>query len=294
MKHLTFLLLVLGLAAPLRAERDFRDDHDERRRPAGERVVLYSGENFDGVSVELLPGAVVSDLGDLTFADGRKVNDRISSVRVFGELKVTLYSDSEFRGDSVELADSVARLVRVPRGGANWDNCLSSVRVSGGHGGRPEGRDRDRGDSRDREWGPGRDRDRGPSEGDRPRRHDGPSGAEIERMVTRAYRELLSREPNGAELRRYREAVFTEGWGRDEIYDDIRGSREYRSLEADRIVERVYRDLLGREPDPSGREFWRKAILKKGWTEGRFREEIRDSDEYRKKQSESRSDGRRH
>ncbi len=290
MKNFTFLLLILGLMVSLRADQDFRD---ERHRPAAARVVLYSGENFDGVYVELLPGADVADLGDLCFADGRKVRDRISSVRVFGGLKVTLYSDVDFRGDSVELSDSVGRLARVPRRGGSWDNCLSSVRVSGG---RPEvrERDRDRGDSRGRDWDSERERDRGSYDGGRPRRHDGLSGAEIERLVTRAYRELLEREPNGAELRRYREAVFTEGWGRDEIFDDIRGSREYRSKEADRIVERVYREMLGREPDASGREFWRKAILKKGWTEGRFREEIRNSDEYRQKQSESRSDGRRH
>ena len=301
MKTLSFLILLLGLLAPLRAERD------SHGRPETARVVLYSGENFDGVSVELLPGAEIPDLGDLCFSDGRRVRDRISSVRVFGGLKVMLYADVGFGGDAVELTDSVGRLARVPRRGGNWDNCLSSVRVSGGHReNRNEGRDRQPRDRRDDDRSYDRDRtDRRDSDrsddrdghdryrDDRARR-DGPSGADIERMVSRAFRELLAREPNGAELRRYREAVFTEGWGRDEIYDDIRASREYRSREADRIITRGYRDLLGREPDPSGHEHWRKKIVDHGWTEGRFRDELRKSDEFRQKQYQPESGGRRH
>jgi hypothetical protein len=259
------LLTALFLLPALRAERDRPADHP---RPETARVVLYSGENFDGVSVDLLPGAEIADLGDLCFADGRRVRDRISSVRIFGDLKVTLYVATGFGGEELELTASVARLNRVPRkdrGHGNWDNCVSSVRVSGGHRDRDEPRDRDLGR-------------------DRPHRHDGPDGAEIERLVTRAYRELLAREPNGAELRRYREAASSEGWGRDQIYDDIRSSREYRSKEAGRIVDRVYRELLGREPDQSGRDRYCRNILEKGWSEDRVREDIHRSDEYRRRQ----------
>ncbi|HLP02247.1 MAG TPA: hypothetical protein VK163_09485 [Opitutaceae bacterium] len=264
MKQHLFLCLLLFLLVPARAERD--ESADRHRRPETGRVVLYSAENFEGVAVELLPGAVVPNLGDLRFSDGRPVQDRISSVRVFGPIKITVYSDADFRGEALEIDRDLARLNRVPRRpGANWDNCMSSVRVSGG-------RDDDRG-----HW------DRNPGR-DGSRRHERWSGAEIERLVTRAYRELLQREPNGAELRRYREAVQNEDWGRDEIYDDIRASREYRSQEAERIVVRVYRELLGRDPDPSGREHWRRKILEKGWSEERFRDVIRDTDEYRQRQ----------
>lgn len=272
------LLLALGLVllVPLRADGNFGQDRDGRPRPGAARVILYSGENFDGVYVELLPGAAVANLNDLCFSDGRKVNDRISSVRVIGGLKVSLYEHPEFSGASLELDDNVARLSRVPkRSGGHWDNCLTSVRVSGG---RPE-RDGDgrRGDRDGEEWrGRGRDRER-----DRPHGDRDPSVADVERMVTRAYRELLDRAPNAAELRHYREAVFIEGWDRDALHDDLRASREYRTKEAGRIVERVYRDLLGREPDPSGRAHWGRKIVDQGWTEGRLRDEIRKSDEYR-------------
>jgi hypothetical protein len=258
MKQHLLLCFFLCLLVPLRAEREDRDG--QRRRPETGRIVLYSGENFEGVAVELLPGAVVPNFGDLQFADGRKVQDRISSVRVFGPIKATLYSDADFSGEALEIDHDIARLNRVPRRpGANWDNCASSVRVSGGHP----------------------DRDRGEDYGHR--RRPGPSGGELERLVVRAYHELLQREPTGAELRRYREAAQNQDWGRDEIYDDIRASREYRSKEAEQIVERVYRDLLGRAPDASGREHWRRKILEKNWSEEDFREVIRKTDEYRQR-----------
>ncbi|MFT3830663.1 MAG: hypothetical protein QM691_13250 [Opitutaceae bacterium] len=270
MKRLLVLSLLLFLLVPARAERD--EAADRRRRPETGRIVLYSAENFEGVAVELLPGAVVPNLGDLRFADGRSVQDRLSSVRVFGPLKVTVYSDAGFRGEVLEIDRDLPRLNRVPRrSGKGWDNCISSVRVSGGRADSGPGRDDDS-DHWDR--GPGRDE---------PRHHDRWSGAEIERIVTRAFRELLQREPNGTELRRYREAVQNEDWGRDEIYDDIRGTREYRSMEAERIVTRVYRELLGRDPDPSGRDHWRRKILEKGWSEERFRDVIRETDEYRQR-----------
>lgn len=270
-------LLGLMLLVPLRADRD--SDRAARSRPGAARVILYSGENFDGVSVELLPGAEVADLGDLCFSDGRRVNDRISSVRIMGDLKVTLYDRAGFEGPSLEVGENVARLARVPRrGGGNWDNCLSSVRVSGG---RPHPFEDDQRD--DRGWRD--DRDRG-WDRDRHDRDRGPSAADVERMVVRAYRELLSREPNAAELRRYREAVFTEGWGRDDIVDDLRASREYRSAEAGRIVDRAYRDLFGREPDSSGRSHWIRKLVDQGWTEGRLRDELRKSDEYRRRRQE--------
>ncbi len=266
---LSFCFAVL-LALPASADRD---RHDDRGRPETGRVILYSGENFDGVSVELLPGARIGDLGDLRFSDGRKVADRISSVRIIGDLKVSLFEDSGFRGEALELDRSVGHLKRIPkrRGGGGWDNRASSVFVSGG---RPAAHDdfRDRNRPRDRGWGD-RDRDR----------HDGLSAAEVERIVERAYRELLDRTPNRDEIRRYRERVFAEGWGRSEILDDIRGGREYRSREADRIIHRAYRELLGRDPDPNGLYHYRKKIIDKGWSEERVRSDLRESDEFRRR-----------
>ncbi len=296
MKVVSTILLALVFLSAVSAAPEGASRRDERPRGEPGRVILCSGENFDGVSVELLPGATIANLGDLLFSDGRKVNDRISSVRVFGGLKVTLYSDANFGGDALELSESAPRLVRVPRRNGNWDNCLSSVRVSGGEDRRPPERDRRPREDRGRDWDDerGRPGDHGRDD-ERPARRSELSGAEIERIVGRAFRELLSREPNGAELRRYREAVYTEGWGRDEIYDDIRGTKEYLSRATDRLIERVYREMLDRAPTSGDLSYWRNKILNKGWSERRFRAGIRDSEEYRNHQAQRRTpDGPRH
>ncbi len=285
MKTVSVFLFALCLLPALRADPVGAGRRDERSRPDTGRVVLYSGENFDGVSVELLPGAEIANLADLRFSDGRKVDDRISSVRVFGDLTVTLYSDPGFSGDVLELADGAPRLGRVPRRGRNWDNCLSSVRVSGGRrdGRGPAGWDRDHDRRPDGMRG---------SE-DRPRRHDGPSGADTERLVTRVFRDLLAREPNEAELRKYCDAVEEAGWGRDEICDDLRAGREYRTREANALIERVYREMFGREVDAPSRNVWLKRLVEKGWDERRFRAEMRKFDEYRVNQERRAPEGRK-
>ena len=293
MKTVSTIIVTLGLLATLRADPAGAGRRDERPRAETGRVVLYSGENFDGVSIELLPGAEIADLNDLRFSDGRKVDDRISSVRVFGGLTVALYADPGFSGEALELSGSSPRLGRVPRRGGNWDNCLSSVRVSGGRG---DGHDHDRPPARDpRHWDPDRDGRPGGYSGhdDRPRRPEGPSGAEIERLVTRAYRDLLAREPTDSELRKYREAVEEQGWGRDEICDDLRGGREYRTKEANALIERVYREMFGREVDGPSRKVWLKRLVEKGWDERRFRAEMRKFDEYRVNQERRAREGRK-
>jgi hypothetical protein len=268
MKTLLRLSLLLLALPPLSATAA----PDRFRREEEPRVILYSGENFDGVAVELSARSAIPDLSELHFSDGRAVNDRVSSIRIFGGLHVTLFADADFSGDRIELTDNVRQLGRLPRasGRGNWDNKLSSLRV-----------------------GPGAGRWRGPDDDrDRPPRRE-PDRAEVhrpsfdpEREIDRTYRELLQRKPTGAEIREYRERIVAEGWGPDQLRDDIRSSREYRSREAEAIITRVYRELLGREPDPSGMEHWRAKFVEHNWSEQRLRETIRDSDEYRRRQNQ--------
>ena len=45
------------------------------------------------------------------------------------------------------------------------------------------------------------------------------------------------------------------------------GSRDVRSVrEADQIIDRAYRDVLRREPDPEGRREFRNRLLNDGWS----------------------------
>jgi hypothetical protein len=51
----------------------------------------------------------------------------------------------------------------------------------------------------------------------------------------------------------------------------------------DVIVRRAYQDILEREPDPSGLRTYRSHIIDDGWTEQQVREALRNSQEYRQK-----------
>jgi hypothetical protein len=53
--------------------------------------------------------------------------------------------------------------------------------------------------------------------------------------------------------------------------------------DADAIVRRAYRDILGREPDAEGLRIYRSHIIDRGWTEQQVREALRESAEYKQK-----------
>ena len=51
---------------------------------------------------------------------------------------------------------------------------------------------------------------------------------------------------------------------------------------ATRTVTTVYRDLLGRDPDPEGLREWRTKLTAQKWSEKDVRKELMKSDEYKK------------
>ena len=50
---------------------------------------------------------------------------------------------------------------------------------------------------------------------------------------------------------------------------------------ASQIVRRAYRDVLGREPDAQGMQYYRGRIVDDGWSEAQVRRELRRSNEYK-------------
>jgi hypothetical protein len=72
-----------------------------------------------------------------------------------------------------------------------------------------------------------------------------------------------------------------EGWSENDLRAELRRSDEAKDRLAREIVTRAYRELLGRDPDPSGLETYTGFIRKKGWTDQRVRETLKASDEYR-------------
>jgi hypothetical protein len=59
------------------------------------------------------------------------MGDDISSIRVFGNARVTVYNDRDFSGGSGRTSSDVSDLRQWSfRGGHTWNNRISSVRVN--------------------------------------------------------------------------------------------------------------------------------------------------------------------
>ncbi len=66
------------------------------------------------------------------------------------------------------------------------------------------------------------------------------------------------------------------------------GSRPPAYANPDQIVRRAYQDILERDPDPAGLRAYRSRIIDDGWTEQQVREALRNSPEYREKNTMTR------
>jgi len=189
------------------------------------------------------------------------MNDKISSVRTFGNVEIRVFQDESYRGRSERFSSSIPDLRA-----AGWNDRVSSLRV----GRRSEG-----GGNRDRDFD---DRDR-PRSG---RRDDG----DADRVVRRAYQDILNREPDQTGLRLYRSRIIDDGWSEAKVREALRTSPEYRTentmtrAKAEDIVRSAYLSVLKREPDADSRGYIAK-VLNERWTQVDVERELRNSSEYR-------------
>jgi hypothetical protein len=275
-------------------------------RPAN-CVVFFSEPGFRGESFIVEVGGAVENLARLPAGRGGW-SDRISSFRIEGIATVVAYSDAYFRGHRLETSSSLGDLVAESRGSnpdANWDRTISSLRVVPPRGQRfnPEpgydirtaenvirrayrdilGRDPDRDGMQsylekvlERGW----------SEED-VRQHIHRS-AEFralnpDEIITRAYREVLKREPDPEGLRHYRDLLTRRGWTIPQIRADLLRSAERSEHNVRTVITRAYREILGRDPDPEGYANYERAMRDKGWGEQQVRDSLKRSEEYRQK-----------
>lgn len=107
-------------------------------------------------------------------------------------------------------------------------------------------------------------------------------GTDATAAITRAYREVLGRDPDPNGLAHYR-AKWRDGWTQGQIRDDLRRSAEGRGNYIHNAITRAYRELLGREPDPAGYANYERLMRDRGYTERDVRAAIMSGDEYRQR-----------
>lgn len=138
-----------------------------------------------------------------------ELNDKVSSIRFFGDARVTAFEDAGFRGPSTDFSQDVSDLR-----GARWNDVISSVKVAPAVNRKAEA--------------------------------STSSQAAAERVVQSAYQDLLGRDADPDGLRLYSDSMVNKGMTAVEVRAAIRNSSEYRATQ---IVRRAYRRVLGREPD---------------------------------------------
>jgi TorA maturation chaperone TorD len=112
--------------------------------------------------------------------------------------------------------------------------------------------------------------------------------ASADRIIRRAYQEILHREPDPSGLESYRRNILENGWDEHDVRQALRRSTEKRQqrqavsdAQATEIVRRAYLAVLNREPDETGLRDYKLRVMRDGWSEQQVVEALRNSDEYR-------------
>jgi hypothetical protein len=214
------IITLFTIGALLGAASTARSQRWGRGPVPGSGACFYQDTNYRGEYFCVGAGENVGRVPD-------DMNDRISSIKVFGRANVVVFKDVRFSGGSTRF-DSDVRDLRDQ----GWNDRISSMRVQIGSSGGSAG---DRSDNR---------RDRG--------------GEDPERIVRRAYQDVLGRDPDAGGLRQYRSRIIDDGWTEAQIRESLRNSPEYRDkvtmtrAKAEGIVRSAYLAVLKREPDAAG------------------------------------------
>jgi TorA maturation chaperone TorD len=112
--------------------------------------------------------------------------------------------------------------------------------------------------------------------------------ASADRIIRRAYMDVLHREPDAQGLADYRREVLENGWEYQDLRRALMRSEErrlnrrgVRESDASAMVARAYRSVLGREPDADGLRAYTERVMLDGWREADVIRALRESDEYR-------------
>lgn len=278
----TLTSLTLRLAAVLALTFGFvRAQNPANLSP--DRVTFFTEPNYRGESLVVEAGASVENLERLTRPSNLPWAFAISSVKVDGAARATVFNAPGFSGDRLEVTRSIADLYGERRGrevGATWDRAIVSVAVTG----------------------PQRAVAPPPANVPVGRQEPPPTVVIVqppppppiivqevrpridrrtaEQIVHRAFREVLDRPADPEGLRTYTDRLLREGWSEQQMIQQLQRSSEARGINADQAITKIYRDVLGRDPDPRGLAHYR-GKWRDGWTQGQIRDDLRRSGEGR-------------
>jgi hypothetical protein len=180
-------------------------------------------------------------------------NDRVSSIRLFGGAEVTIFDNIQFRGGSLRISSDVRNLTDE-----GFNDRVSSILI-------------------ENRRGRNGNRDNRPSNGFQ----------DVDRVIRRAYQDILRREPDPAGLRQWRSRMIDDGWSEEQVREGLRTSPENRERRgtgrqamAEEIVRRAYLSVLNREPDAGSRGYVDR-VVRDNWTQQDVERELRKSREYR-------------
>jgi hypothetical protein len=156
-KHLAaFVCVVAAFGSAPAQSRDYRTS-EPRYGVCFYKEADFRGDRFclqDGDRMERVPEGF---------------NDRISSVRIYGQVEIMVYQDANFGGQSLRLRESAANLQGYQvRPGHSWNDRITSIEVGTDRRYWEGNEDRDRDRDHDQDRARNRDRDwqnRDPQEG---------------------------------------------------------------------------------------------------------------------------------
>jgi hypothetical protein len=298
--RLSALACILGASTLATAQTGYNQPRWGRPTAPRSGVCFYRDPGFRGAYFCASSGENIAYMS-------RGMNDQISSIRTFGAAEVTIFQDARFAGRWARLEGDVRDLRRE-----GWNDRLSSVRVGHGnwrdlaeYGGRYGDRQNgsglgrvetapwrdDRSDQRDGSGYNPRDSgaNRYPTDGRTGSANGGRSVETVDVTVRRVYQEVLLRDADPQGLSLYRNHINNDRWSEQDVRSALLQSPEYRQRttttpqqNAEQLVARAYRSVLGREPDPASRVYVDK-VLRERWTEADVTRELKNSPEYRNK-----------
>jgi hypothetical protein len=272
--------------------------------PSAGRARFYTEPDYRGECLVVEAGASIENLEFTRDARGRTFNERISSVRFEGPVRVAVFEHSQFRGNFTWLNRDTRDLTAFALGDrsrSHWNEAVSSLQVEALRKGLApfvawEPRDADRAvraayrtifgrdpDATGIRFYTGRLIDAGWSEEqlrDALRRSPEFKERDIDAIIRRAFREILGREADAGGLAAYRRGLGR-GMTEPELRAELLRSREGTEHQARETVTRAYRELLKREPDPAGLENYTAQLLRGSLDEKKLREVFRNGDEFK-------------